>query len=80
MPTDKPIDVVERTRQLQFDRNREANDWWKGLSSEAQRAAYAAWLEANPGDFRSKWGFEMAAMSRNSIQAVWEHLKENKLQ
>lgn len=69
-------DFLERTRQLQFDRIRNAKDWWKELSEEGQRAAYAAWLEANPEDFRSKWGFSLASISKNSIECIWEHCKE----
>lgn len=66
-------DFLDRVAKASFDRTHAALAWWKGMPEAEQRSAYGAWLSANPEDFRAGWGFKLAAMSKNSIESVWEH-------
>lgn len=66
-------EFLANVAKKQFERQHTAVAWWKAMSVDERKAAYKAWLEANPDDFRSGWGFEMASISKNSMEAVWEH-------
>lgn len=68
-----PKEVLERASRRVHERAEASRAWWRGMTEDERKAAYEAWLAANPDDFRAGWGYRMAAMSKNSIEAVWEH-------
>ena len=73
-------EFLDRVAKRQFDRQHTAVAWWKAMPEAERKAAYEAWLKANPDDYRSDWGYKLASISRNSIESVWEHHNEtNKL-
>ena len=73
-------EFLANVAKQQFDRQHTAVAWWKDMTEDERKAAYEAWLKANPDDYRSGWGYKMASISRNSMESVWEHHNEtNKL-
>lgn len=71
-------EFLDRVAKRSFDRTNAASAWWKALTKSERVVAYEAWLAANPEDYRAGWGFELASISKNSIEAVWEHANERR--
>ena len=69
-------EFIAGVSKRQFDNLHAAREWWKAMTKEERKSAYEAWLRANPDDFRAGWGFELASISKNSIEAVWDHFKK----